>query len=224
MIKNMSHVSIGKYVPELAELIHEKNKDPSLYIPLKGILLGNAETSTSEDWSGMVDYAWSHAVVSDETHKIITNNCDFNSNDPWSNDACSDTVASIPQFASVTLALNWNDNPTQVMMKQSSKMMPRIMGGFDPCLDDYAKTFYNRLDVQKALHVSDGIKLRNWSICNGDTDGRVSVLSTRYSLNALGLPITKSRRPWHHEKQVSGWYQEYAGLTFATFRGDGHAK
>lgn len=40
------------------------------------------------------------------------------------------------------------------------------MGGYyDPCLDDYAKAFYNRLDVQKALHVSDGSNLRNWTIC-----------------------------------------------------------
>ncbi|KAL5839627.1 hypothetical protein ACOSQ4_012235 [Xanthoceras sorbifolium] len=257
----------GKYVPQLAELIHDKNKDPSLYIPLKGILLGNPETSTAEDWSGLVDYAWSHAVVSDETHKIITKNCVFNSSDPWSNDACNKAVDEVlKQYKEIDIyslytslcisnSLNWNYKPTQVMMNLSSKMMPRIMGGFDPCLDSYANTFYNKLDVQKALHVSDGIKLRNWSICNdtlfdkwsdsalsvlpiyskliqagfriwvysGDTDGRVPVLSTRYSLNALGLPITKSWRPWYHEKQVSGWYQEYDGLTFATFRGAGHA-
>jgi len=43
--------------------------------------------------------------------------------------------------------------------------MPRIMGGYDPCLDDYAKTFYNKPEVQKALHASDGHNLRNWSIC-----------------------------------------------------------
>ncbi|KAJ8432479.1 hypothetical protein Cgig2_012697 [Carnegiea gigantea] len=57
---------------------------------------------------------------------------------------------------------------------------------------------------------------------NGDTNGRVPVLSTRYSLNALGLPITKPWRPWYHEKKVNGWYQEYKGLIFATFRGAGH--
>lgn len=44
--------------------------------------------------------------------------------------------------------------------------MPRMMGGYDPCLDGYAKTFYNRRDVQQALHViSDGHQLKNWSIC-----------------------------------------------------------
>ncbi|MFS7987675.1 putative carboxypeptidase D [Helianthus anomalus] len=46
--------------------------------------------------------------------------------------------------------------------------MPRIMGGYDPCLDDYAKSYYNKPEVQKALHVGDGLNLKNWSICNMD--------------------------------------------------------
>lgn len=89
---------------------------------------------------------------------------------------------------------------------------------------------------------------------SGDTDGRVPVLSTRYSLSSLSLSVTKSWRPWYHEnevikswkqislifwqknfmllmflmlcfdlEQVSGWFEEYEGLTFATFRGAGHA-
>lgn len=33
-----------KYVPELAELIIDRNYNPSLHIDLKGILLGNPET------------------------------------------------------------------------------------------------------------------------------------------------------------------------------------
>ncbi|XP_022715923.1 serine carboxypeptidase-like 31 isoform X2 [Durio zibethinus] len=258
----------GKYVPELAELIYDNNKDPSLHIELKGILLGNPETYDAEDWRGMTDYAWSHAVVSDETHKIISESCDFKSNDTWSNEDCSQAVDEVLKqykkidiyslYTPVCIGDSAGSNTKsilQVMMKRTSNMMPRILGGFDPCLDDYAKAFYNRLDVQKALHVSDGYHLRNWSICNqkifddwsdskpsvlpiykkliaagvriwvysGDTDGRVPVLSTRYSISALGLPITKAWRPWYHDKQVSGWFQEYKGLTFATFRGAGHA-
>ncbi|XVF27685.1 hypothetical protein REPUB_Repub14bG0130100 [Reevesia pubescens] len=257
----------GKYVPELAELIYDNNKDPSLNIELKGILLGNPETNDAEDWRGMMDYAWSHAVVSDETHKIIRESCDFNSNDTWSNEDCSQAVDEVlKQYKQIDIyslytpvciadTAGSDDKSLQFMMKQTSNMMPRILGGFDPCLDDYAKAFYKRLDVQKALHVTDGHHLRNWSICNqkmlddwsdskpsvlpiykkliaggvriwvysGDTDGRVPVLSTRYSISALGLPITKAWRPWYHEKQVSGWFQEYKGLTFATFRGAGHA-
>ncbi|MBA0598084.1 serine carboxypeptidase-like 31 isoform X1 [Gossypium raimondii] len=258
----------GKYVPELAELIYDNNKDPSLHINLNGILLGNPETYDAEDWRGMVDYAWSHAVVSDETHKTITETCDFKSNDTWSNEDCSEAVDEVlKQYKEIDIfslytplciadtASSDDKSLLQVMMKRKSNMMPRILGGFDPCLDGYANAFYNKLDVQKALHVSDGHHLRNWSICNlnifdgwadskpsvlpiyqkliaggvriwvysGDTDGRVPVLSTRYSISALGLPVTKAWRPWYHEKQVSGWFQEYEGLTFATFRGAGHA-
>ncbi|XP_062095091.1 serine carboxypeptidase-like 31 [Humulus lupulus] len=260
----------GKYVPELAELVYDKNKkDSSLHIDLKGILLGNPETSDAEDWKGLVDYAWSHAVISDETHKIIKENCDFNSNNTWANEDCDKAVDEVLKqykeidiyslYTSVCIAdsASSGDDSYQILtMKRSSTMMPRIMGGYyDPCLDDYAKAYYNRLDVQKALHVSDGVQLRNWTICNlnifsqwfdskpsvlpiykkliaaglriwvysGDTDGRVPVLSTRYSLNSLGLPITKTWRPWYYQKQVSGWFQEYEGLTFATFRGAGHA-
>lgn len=257
----------GKYVPELAELIHDTNHNSSIKIHLKGILMGNPETSDPDDWRGLVDYAWSHAVVSDETHRIIKTTCDFDSDDTWSNPNCSEGVDEVLRqykeidiyslYTSVCMSNTSTSSSSsmEVMFKANSKMMPRIMGGYDPCLDDYAKAFYNSPDVQKALHVSDGLHPRNWSICNltifsnwsdskptvlpiykklinaglriwvysGDTDGRVPVLSTRYSLNALGLPITKSWRPWYHEKQVSGWYEEYKGVTFATFRGAGHA-
>ncbi|KAM5588329.1 hypothetical protein ABKV19_006659 [Rosa sericea] len=257
----------GKYVPELAELINDKNTDPSLHIDLKGVLLGNPETSDAEDWRGMVDYAWSHAVISDETHKVIRENCDFDG-DTWSNKICAQAVDEVLKqykeidiyslYTSVCIGdtASSNDGSMQVMMmKHTSTMMPRIMGGYDPCLDDYSRKFYNRADVQKALHVSNGPQLKNWSICStkifhewvdskpsvlpiykkliaagmriwvysGDTDGRVPVLSTRYSISALGLPITKAWTPWYHQKQVSGWFQEYKGLTFATFRGAGHA-
>ncbi|KAE8716947.1 Serine carboxypeptidase-like 31 [Hibiscus syriacus] len=259
----------GKYVPELAEVIYDNNKDPSLYIDLKGILLGNPETNDAEDWRGIVDYAWSHAVISDETHKIIRESCDFKSNDTWSNKTCSQSVDEVfKQYKEIDIyslytpvciadtAAKDDSSMYQVMLKRtSSNMIPRVLGGFDPCLDDYAKAFYNRPDVQKALHVSDGHHLRNWSICNmklfhnwtdskpsvlpiykkliaagiriwvysGDTDGRVPVLSTRYCIDTLGLPIIKAWTPWYHQKQVSGWFQEYKGLTFATFRGAGHA-
>ncbi|PIN19743.1 Serine carboxypeptidases (lysosomal cathepsin A) [Handroanthus impetiginosus] len=250
----------GKYVPELAEIIHDKNNDPSLFIDLRGIMLGNPETYDAEDWKGMVDYAWSHAVVSDETHKTIVQSCDFYSNDPFSNSDCNSSVQELlSQYKEIDIYSLYTSvcmaNSSLVTARSSSKMLPRMMGGYDPCLDDYAKSYYNRPEVQKALHVGDGISLKNWSICNmslfyrwsdskdsvlpiykkliaaglriwvysGDTDGRVSVLSTRYSLRSLGLPIKRPWRPWYHQKQVGGWLQEYDGLTFATFRGAGHA-
>ncbi|CAN8287868.1 unnamed protein product, partial [Cochlearia groenlandica] len=254
----------GKYIPELAEVIYDKNKDHSFFhINLKGILLGNPETSEAEDWKGWVDYAWSHAIISDETYEVINKNCNFWSNTTWDVKECKDGVDEVlKQYREIDTYSLYTPtcNSSSVNAAQfktnlaNSKMMPRLMGGFDPCLDDYSKVFFNRADVQKALHASDGIHLKKWSTCNddifdnwtdsrssvlpiykklmngglriwvysGDTDGRVPVLGTRYCINTLKLPIKTSWRPWYHEKQVSGWIQEYEGLTFATLKGAGH--
>ncbi|KVI00969.1 Peptidase S10, serine carboxypeptidase [Cynara cardunculus var. scolymus] len=173
----------GKYVPELAGLIQDKNKDPLL-----------------------------HAVVSDETHKTVRDSCDFNSNNTWSNEDCSQAVDEVlRQYKEIDIyslytsvcfsnsAFAENKAMEVVFKKTTSNMMPRIMGGYDPCLDDYAKSYYNKPEVQKALHVADGRQLKNWSICNMDV------------FNG-----------WKQSK-VAGWLQEYEGLTFATFRGAGHA-
>ncbi|KAL0836616.1 hypothetical protein Bca101_088506 [Brassica carinata] len=261
----------GKYIPELAEVVYDNNnRNSSLHIKLKGILLGNPETSEAEDWDGWVDYAWSHAVIADEMYGVIKRNCNFSSNTTWDVKECKDNVDEvikqyhkIDQYSLYTPTCNGNSTPSSSLDStrirtnlRNSKMMPRMMGGYDPCLDDYTRVFYNRADVQKALHASDGIHLKNWSICknsddifdnwtdskpsvlpiykkliaggfriwvySGDTDGRVPVLGTRYCINKLALPIKTSWRPWYHEKQVSGWLQEYEGLTFGTFKGAGH--
>ncbi|KAL5710242.1 Serine carboxypeptidase-like 31 [Ranunculus cassubicifolius] len=73
-------------------------------------------------------------------------------------------------------------------------MMPRVLGGYDSCLDDYAKIYYNRADVQKALHVSDGQHLKSWSICNNTIFEKwiyssPSVLPIYKKLMAAGLRI-----------------------------------
>ncbi|KAF8407444.1 hypothetical protein HHK36_006577 [Tetracentron sinense] len=65
------------------------------------------------------------------------------------------------------------------------------------------------------------LKLQNGAPI-GDTDGRVPVTSTRYTLNKLGLNITEDWTPWYNHKEVGGWTIIYDGLTFVTFRGAGH--
>lgn len=83
----------------------------------------------------MVDYAWSHAVISDETYKTIKASCDFNSSDPWSNKDCSQGVDEVLKqyneidiyslytstcFASTARS---NDRSMQMVMLRSSKMV-----------------------------------------------------------------------------------------------------
>ncbi|XP_074273871.1 serine carboxypeptidase-like 34 [Silene latifolia] len=63
--------------------------------------------------------------------------------------------------------------------------------------------------------------LRIW-IFSGDTDGRIPVTSTRYTLRKLGLETVKEWKAWYTSAQVGGWTIEYKGLTFVTVRGAGH--
>ncbi|XP_074329231.1 uncharacterized protein LOC141666888 isoform X5 [Apium graveolens] len=84
----------GRYVPDLAALIQNKNKDSFGHINLRGILLGNPETCYADDWQGILDYAWSHAIVSEETHKTIKESCDMYSGNQWSDD-CSQAAEEV---------------------------------------------------------------------------------------------------------------------------------
>ena len=91
-----------------------------------------------------------------------------------------------------------------------------------------------------------------WNIYSGDTDGRVPVTSSRYSINTYNLPVVTPWRPWYSSqevifvlnqnfspisiwaktrssyfyiewhRQVGGYVVEYKGLTLTTVRGVGH--
>jgi len=101
--------------------------------------LGNPETSDAEDWMGLVDYAWSHAVISDETHKTIKTSCDFNSSDPWKNEDCDHAVDEVLKqyneidiyslYTSVCFASTARSNgqSMQTSTKRSSKMVSFIL-------------------------------------------------------------------------------------------------
>ncbi|VAH59649.1 unnamed protein product [Triticum turgidum subsp. durum] len=95
-------------------------------------MIGNAAIDEASDERGMVDYAWDHAVISDELYDAIKQNC------------------------------------------------------------------------------------------NGDTDARVPVSSTRQALRKLGLKTLKQWREWFTSDQVGGYQVDYDGLTFVTIRGAGH--
>ncbi|KAK9100119.1 hypothetical protein Scep_023549 [Stephania cephalantha] len=63
--------------------------------------------------------------------------------------------------------------------------------------------------------------LRIWMI-SGDTDSLAPVTSTRYTINALMLPIVTPWRAWYDHGQLGGWTQGYLGLNFVSVRGAGH--
>lgn len=69
----------GHYIPQLGVKILEGNKKAHRKdrINLKGIMIGNAAIDESSDDRGLADYAWHHAVISDEVYGAIKKECKF---------------------------------------------------------------------------------------------------------------------------------------------------
>lgn len=121
-----------------------------------------------------------------------------------------------------------------------------------PCLYDAGINQYlNRADVKQALHVDPNINFvfcnssinANYSdspqgsvskyqeliagnykvlIYSGDTDASVPYTTTLSWIENLNLGVSKAWRPWYLGDQVSGFIQEYNGITYVTVKGVGH--
>ncbi|CAN4112237.1 unnamed protein product [Withania somnifera] len=171
----------GFYVPELADIIGN------------GIM--NAET----DEKGQMDYLWSHALISDETHLGLQQI--FGKIDPYN---------IYGPLCSLDHSNSSSSTSTRVLKKN----------GYDPCGQHYVSQYLNLPHVQKALHAN----LPNpWDSCSGDVDAVVSVTSTRYSISAMNRTVIKPWHFWHDDtKEVAGYMVVYDGLAFATVRGAGH--
>ncbi|XP_010491452.1 PREDICTED: serine carboxypeptidase-like 35 [Camelina sativa] len=259
----------GHYVPQLAEAIYDRNKKVTKdsHINLKGFMIGNAVINEATDMVGLVDYAWSHAIISDEVHTNIHGSCRFEEETTNKTEQCynnfkgfMDAYSDIDIYSIYTpvcLSSSSTRKPKIVVSPRlltSDDMWDTLPAGYDPCTEGYAENYFNRKDVQVALHAnvtnlpypyspcSDVIRkwndapstmipiiqklltggLRIW-IYSGDTDGRVPVTSTRYSIKKMGLKVELPWRSWFDKSQVAGWVETYAGgLTFVTVRGAGH--
>ncbi|XP_066161056.1 serine carboxypeptidase-like 34 [Oryza sativa Japonica Group] len=254
----------GHYVPQLANVIVDQNKiaPKENYINLKGIMIGNAYMDGDTDLLGIVDSAWHHALISDKLYSDFQKFCNFSLVD-----LSKECNAAIDQFNALYSIIdiyslytprcelgypNFNSSFAAQIGRTSSRFdFLKIPMGYDPCSQTYATEYFNRKDVQKALHANipgayslchNSINrawndsdmtvlpivkkltqsgLRIW-IYSGDTDARIPTTSTRYTLKKLGLPIKEDWSPWFHHKQVGGWSVVFDGLTFVTVRGAGH--
>ncbi|KAM7263591.1 hypothetical protein ACFE04_001274 [Oxalis oulophora] len=163
----------GHYVPQLSELIYDNNKKVSKdeYINFRGFMIGNALMDDETDQRGMLDYAWDHAVISDRVYKNAKRACNFSSSklSHGCNKALEkyyDVYNIIDMYSLYTPTCTAHSNLTK-----SSRQRPLIQGvaphlfskfkgwhqkpaGYDPCASDYTETYFNRPDVQKALHAN----------------------------------------------------------------------
>ncbi|CAA7027001.1 unnamed protein product [Microthlaspi erraticum] len=264
----------GHYVPQLAEAIYDRNKKVARdsHINLKGFMIGNAVINEETDMAGLVDFAWSHAIISDELHSNIHGSCLFEETQTTTNKTvlCYESIKGFMEayndidiysiYTPVCLLSLSSSSPRKPKLVVSPRLLTshelwdKLPAGYDPCTEGYTEKYFNRKDVQTALHANvtnlhypytpcSGV-IRKWRdapstvipiiqklmtgglriwIYSGDTDGRVPVTSTRYSIKKMGLKVESPWRSWFHKSQVAGWVETYAGgITFATVRGAGH--
>ncbi|KAF8659502.1 hypothetical protein HU200_058445 [Digitaria exilis] len=251
----------GHYVPELSQLVYRNNigiKKP--IINFKGFMVGNAVTNDHTDYKGMFESWWNHGLISDDTYQQLKTTC-LNNSLMHPSTACNNSqdVAAVEQ-GNIDMYSIYTPLCNQTSSSASGKGRPIrrrhrwTMGSYDPCTESHSLVYYNRPEVQRALHAnvtginypwvtcSDPIYdywgdspitmlpiykeliaagLRVW-VLSGDTDAVIPLTSTRYSIDALGLPTTTSWYPWYENNQVGGWSQVYKGLTLVTVRGAGH--
>nr|KYP32852.1 Serine carboxypeptidase-like 40 [Cajanus cajan] len=238
----------GHYVPQLAYTILVNNKIGHQSINLKGIAVWNALIDEATGSKGMADYLWTHALSSDETHELIEKYCDFASENITA--ACDNAT----EMAAIERG-NLDFYNIYAPLCHDPSLKNGSTGSvydFDPCSDYYGEAYFNRPEVQLALHA----KPTNWTHCgtnsnismkwndspttilpaikyligsdiglwiySGDTDAAVPVTSSRYAINTLKLPIQVPWRAWYSGNEVGGFVVKYKGVTFATVRGAGH--
>ncbi|GLT67212.1 hypothetical protein SLA2020_395370 [Shorea laevis] len=189
----------GHYVPQLAELIYDRNKDRTKYplINLKGFIVGNPVIDDYYDYNGLLEYAWTHSVIPDQLYLKAKEVCDFRLAN-WS-DKCNNAMDKVfDEYNEIDIynvyAPKCLINGTSSFADISGQSVEalgklnyyglrrmRILGGNDPCFSAHTERYFNREDVRTSLHAT--VKEGKWKTCND------SILGTYiFSVSSI-LPI-----------------------------------
>lgn len=229
----------GHYVPQLAKKVYDYNKASSKhFINLKGFIVGNAVTDNQYDSIGTIFYWWSHSIISDRTYRSILSLCNFTRTmntpacDRAINYALNHEFGNIDQYSIYTpscKAASATGSTRALRLKNT--LFHRRAYGYDPCTENYAEIYYNRDDVQKAMHANTtGIPYR-WTACSDKLlknwkDSEFSILPIYKELIAAGLriwvfsgdtdsvvPVTATRFSLSHLNLhvKRRWYPWYSG-------------
>ncbi|XP_059633362.1 serine carboxypeptidase-like 34 [Cornus florida] len=201
----------GHYVPQLSEYIFDSNKNVSKedYINLKGFMVGNALLDDETDQTGMIDYAWDHAVISDRVYKDVKSKCNFSEENP--SDDCNNALNEyfavydiIDMYSLYTATcVDSNFSSTRQLRPIIQGIAPQLFSkingwhkrptGYDPCASDYTEVYMNRPDVQEALHANVTNIPYPWTHCSDNItfwgDAPASILPIIKKLIAGGLRV-----------------------------------
>ncbi|KAK7341090.1 hypothetical protein VNO80_24014 [Phaseolus coccineus] len=240
----------GHYVPQLAHTIlyHNKRANKAI-INFKGILIGNAVINEETDSEGLYDYLATHAIISDKaaylnkacesSSKIEKSECEAAEEELENNigyidlyniyaPLCNSTKLTPrpKQYSIVTDPCSEYYVHAYINRKDVQEALhanvTNLKYDWEPCSDVITKWVDGASTVLPLLHELLNNNLRVW-IFSGDTDGRVPITSTKYSLKKMELPIETVWHPWFSHGEVGGYAEVYkGGLTLATVREAGH--
>lgn len=120
---------------------------------------------------GTVTYWWSHAMISDRTYLSIINHCNFTVKttskqcDDAINYATDHDFGDIDPYSIYTPFCLTMLNNTKRHLRLKNTLLRRRASGYDPCTENYAEKYYNRPDVQKAMHANVTRIPYKWTAC-----------------------------------------------------------
>ncbi|CAI0444009.1 unnamed protein product [Linum tenue] len=195
----------GHYVPQLAEAVFDGNKNVSKddQINFKGFIIGNALMDDGTDQKGMVEYAWDHAVISDQVYDKVKHACDFADEEEFTSAAaCKEALKGyfdvyyLIDMYSLFAPACFNDSTfiTRRRQRPLIRAWHTAPAGYDPCKSGVTEAYFNRRDVQEALHANVSGRIPYpWTHCSYGIrtwrDAPHSVLPVIKKLIAGGLRV-----------------------------------
>ncbi|KAL5840074.1 hypothetical protein ACOSQ3_012741 [Xanthoceras sorbifolium] len=167
----------GHYVPQLSQVIVRHNRATvKKTINLKGYMVGNALTDDYHDHLGLFQFMWSAGLISDDTYKLLNDLCDFQSFIHTSSscdkilDIASEELGSIDPYSIYTPPCTANISQSNQLLKRM-RVVGRTSEKYDPCTEKHSVVYFNRPEVQKALHVIPAVAPSKWDTCSDLVNG-----------------------------------------------------
>ncbi|GLJ45104.1 hypothetical protein SUGI_0949520 [Cryptomeria japonica] len=190
----------GHYIPQLADLIVRTNRKQKVF-NLKSVAIGNPLLDFYKDQNAVVEYSWSHGLISDPTYKMMIKDCNYARYiDESYRRNISNTCKQIYKIAGmegsryiddydVTLDVCLSSPLMQAKLLRAQMNRARVeTEGAEPdvCFKNEITTYLNRPEVLKAIHARIAGGTISWKLCS-DSDSLLEYDGLNAEKPTIGL-------------------------------------